>query len=387
MNEKKLHILQLPSIYIPHGGQFVRNQAQALQEKGLIVNVLANVGINLRGFRKKYFTLPYFSYISKEDGLEVYRLFTRIIPKLVKWNHIIWAKRTVRLFEKYIKKYGKPDIIHAHFALWGGYAAFLIKQKYGIPYIITEHFSIMSNLCEYSRNKFKNWETPYYSAAYSNADFITPVSKLQIPKIRTFLTKDVPISPVTNVINTDFFYYKERKNDAEKINFVTVNGFYFQKGYDILIPAFDTACKQNPNIELTVVGENFEKKEFQNTLWKKVKHKDKFHFTGELTSDGVRNELWKADCYLMPSRAEGQPQATLEALCTGLPMVCTNVIPDSVAVKENSIMIQMENIELMTEAILKMSDTYKNYDNKSISEHAVNICCKDTFCKEIMKVY
>jgi glycosyltransferase involved in cell wall biosynthesis len=345
------------------------------------------VSIALRTFKTKYFTLPFCSFECNEDGLLVYRLFTRVIPKLQKINHILWAKRTVKLFEKYQRRHGTPDIIHAHFALWGGYAAYLIKQKYGVPYVITEHFSIMSNLCDYSQKSFKNWQTPYYEKTYSNADFIAPVSKVQIPKIQTFLTKKAPIAPISNVINTDFFHYKERKNDTEKVSFVSINGFYIQKGYDILLPAFDNACEKNKNLEITIVGENFEQKEFQNTLWKNVKNKDKFHFTGELTAEGVRRELWNADCYIMPSRAEGQPQATLEALCTGLPMVCTEVVPDNVATKDNSIRIPVEDIEMMTDAILKLSATYKNYDGKAISEHIAGICSKNAFAESIIKVY
>ena len=382
-----MHILMLPSWYMPHGGQFVRNQAQALKEKGFTVNILANVQTALTLDKSKYFTFPFCSFVSEEDNLTVFRCYSRDLPKLSRINAKIWVKNTVKLFEKYLQEFGKPDIIHAHTANYGGYVAALIKKKYGIPYIITEHRSIMSYLCEHSRKSFENWHAPYYSRAYSNADYITPVSKLQIPKIKTFLTREVPIVPVTNVINTDFFHFKERKNNTEKIKFVTVNGFYFNKSYDILIPAFDAACDKNPNIAINVVGENFEKKEFLNKLWKNVKNKDKISFTGELTAEGVRNELWQADCYIMPSRAEGQPQATLEALCTGLPMVCTNVIPDNVATAENSIMIQMENIELMTEAILKLSDTYKNYNNKAISENAVNICGKEAFTKAIIDVY
>ena len=209
---KNMHILELPSWYMPHGGQFVRNQAQALKEKGLTVNVLANVEIGLTSDKLKYFTYSYRSHIGEEDDLTVFRHYLRKYPKFSEINAKQWIKSTVKLFDKYVQKFGKPDIIHAHTASYAGYVAALIKEKYGIPYIITEHLSIMSNLCEHSRKSFKSWQAPYYEKAYSNADYITPVSKLQIPKIKTFLTKKVRILPVTNVINTDFFHFKERKN-------------------------------------------------------------------------------------------------------------------------------------------------------------------------------
>ncbi|MCL2328487.1 MAG: glycosyltransferase [Bacteroidetes bacterium] len=383
-----MHILKLPSWYIPHGGKFVCNQAQVLNEKGLDVRVLANVSLAITEDKANYFTLPCKAFLSEEDDLQVFRHYVRDVPKLRKLNAKRWIASTVQLFEKYQKEFGNPDLIHAHSALWGGYAAYEIKKKYNIPYVITEHFSYLSLSCDYAKKQLKDWYTPYYEKSYSHADYIMPVSNQQIPKIKTFLTKEVPIKPITNVINTDFFFFKERVNgNTKKIQFVSVNGFYFYKGYDILIPAFDAACHENPNIYITIVGENFEQSEFQNTWWKQVKNKEKFRFTGKLTAEGVRAELWNADCYIIPSRSEGQPQATLEALCTGLPMVCTNVIPNNVATPENAIMVPVENIELMTEAILQLSDTYRNYDNKIISENAIAICSKDAFAQAIMEVY
>ncbi|MFX9385586.1 glycosyltransferase, partial [Acinetobacter baumannii] len=69
----------------------------------------------------------------------------------------------LRLFKEYIKKNGKPDVIHVHSLLNSGYLAFEIYKKYNIPYVITEHssafarglvpssvFSSLSNVVAYS---------------------------------------------------------------------------------------------------------------------------------------------------------------------------------------------------------------------------------------------
>ena len=47
----------------------------------------------------------------------------------------------VLLVRKYIRTYGRPDLIHAHFGTWAGYAARLVYKWYRIPYVITEHAS------------------------------------------------------------------------------------------------------------------------------------------------------------------------------------------------------------------------------------------------------
>ena len=382
---KKLHTLRLPSWYLPHGGQFVCNQAQILKEFGFDVNVLANVEISLSNDKLKYFTFPFKSKFCNEDGLLVYRHFFRCLPKATQLNAKLWAKNTLKLFEKYQKKFGKPDIIHVHSAIWGGYAAYLIKEKYNIPYIITEHRGRFGQSCDYAKNMFADWQTPLLEKAFSESSFIIPVSENLVPKIRTFLKKDVPIFSIPTVLNTDFFHYKKR-NISEKIRFVTTNGFYFVKGYDILIPAFDAACNKNSNIEISIVGENFDGKDLKK-IWKNVKNKDNFRFAGFQNTEGVRDELWQADIFVLASRIEAQPSAVLEALSTGLPMVCTTVVPKVVATDENSIVVPVENVDLLTNAIVEMAKNYQKYNGKNISEHIKLVAGKDAFAKQIIEIY
>ena len=126
---KKIHVLMIPSWYIPQGGQFCRNQALALCEKGVIANILANVSLSWKKYGLKAFRFPWKFYSSNEDGLIVFRFFSRSIPFLKKTNGILWSWQTLVMFDKYCKKYGKPDIIHVHSVLWGGYAAYLINKK------------------------------------------------------------------------------------------------------------------------------------------------------------------------------------------------------------------------------------------------------------------
>ena len=381
-----MYILELPSWHFPQGGGFVRSQAQILKEKGLIVDVLENASLAITTDKTKYFTLPYKAFLIEEDNLKFFRHYFRNLPKLPKINAERWIKSTVNLFEKYQKKFGKPDIIHAHSAIWGGYVAYLIKEKYNIPYIITEHRARFSQSCDYANSLFENWYTPLLEKAFSEASAIVPVADIIRPKIETFLTKKVPICSISNVLDTDYFYYREREI-TEKIKFVACNGFYFYKAYDILIPAFDAACDKNPNIEITIAGENFEQPEFRDILWKNVRNKDKFYFAGKLTAEGIRSELWKANVFIVPSRSESQSIATLEALSTGLPIVATSTIPKIMTTAENSLVVPVENIEAMTAAILEMSDNFHKYDGKSISEHIKSIAGKEAFAKAIIEIY
>lgn len=381
----KKHILILPSWYLPEGGDFSRIQAQILKENGFKGDILANVSISWRKYKLKTFTFQWRSFSSKEDGLLVFRKFSRRIPYLKALNGLIWSWQTVRMFEKYVKKNGNPDLIHVHSVLWGGYAAHLINKKSGIPYIITEHRGVFGENCEYAKKQFEKWQTPYMEKAFSNAIGIIPISTGLIPKIKSFLSKETPFHHITNVIETDFFHYKERVEESE-IKFVAVNGFMEVKAYDIMLPAFDKACEVVQNIKLRIVGENFNGKKFDK-LWSSIKNKDKFHFTGELDKHGVRNELWNANIFIISSRVESQSASTLEAMSTGLPIVCTSVIPSEMANKKTAIVAPIEDIEELTNAIIKMSTVFQQYDGKGISEYTKQIAGKEVIGSKLIALY
>lgn len=58
-------------------------------------------------------------------------------------EHVDYIHLGLSAFKKYIKKNGKPDIIHCHGRfLTGGLIGYSIHRKFGIPYVYTEHSTI-----------------------------------------------------------------------------------------------------------------------------------------------------------------------------------------------------------------------------------------------------
>lgn len=384
---QKLHILHLPSWYLPEGGQFCRNQVGELHKHGVNARVLANVNISL----KKYGFASGFKFrrgvfLSYEDDIQVFRHFHFSFPFFKKIDSRLWVKKTLEIFEKYVKKFGRPDVIHVHSVLWGGYAAKLIKDKYKIPYIITEHRGIFGMSCEWAENQFIEWQDPYMSDAYSHADLIIPVSENLIPKINSFLSSEVPFSVVSNMIDSEYFYYRERKKSDVEIRAVMVNGFNHAKAYDVLFPAADAALGMNADLTITIVGEDFFGEEFEK-LWSRVKHKDRIRFLGEIDQSGVRDALWDADFFIISSRVESQSVSVLEALSTGLPVVCTSVIPEQIANESNAVRVPVENVSALTDGILEMAEKFMTFDGREISDQIKTIADNKVVAQQLIKLY
>lgn len=384
-----MRVLELPSWYLPYGGQFVLHQAIALREQGVDVHILANVPLSVRrnswqllNFRR----FPLRAFFTEEHGIPMLRQYTRTLPKATIHNIRHWAEVTASLYEMYVSRYGHPDIIHVHSSTWGAYAAALIRRKWNIPYVVTEHRGMFGCKCQLSRDFFIPAFTPFFTEGFSNADCIIAVGDSLIPKIRSYLTRDVPVQVVSNIVDTDFFVPASEPKPHQPFRWISVNGFYSEKGYDILLPAFDKLCDSHADVCLTLVGENFEQTAFQRLL-AECRHKDRIRFTGELDRSGVLRELQAADAFVMSSRVEAQPVAILEALSCGLPVAGTEVIPTYTLPEDFGMRVPVENPELLADAMCKVMLSYSNYTPTDAHRHVVSIANKGVVAKQLIQIY
>lgn len=97
------------------------------------------------------------------------------------------------------------------------------------------------------------------------------------------------------------------------------------KGPDILLQAIALLKQQSLDIELTIVGDG----RYRHALEKQtceLQLAGQVTFRGQLTAgDQVRQELDRADLFVLPSRTEGLPRALIEAQARGLPCLAADV--------------------------------------------------------------
>ena len=81
------------------------------------------------------------------DGIHVYeciRITMSIphiyFPKLERW---VRQRQFLRVFRRYEKEQGMPDIVHAHIIRIAA-PAMILKRKYHLPVVITEHWTQMN---------------------------------------------------------------------------------------------------------------------------------------------------------------------------------------------------------------------------------------------------
>lgn len=324
-----MHILELPSFFAPHGGLFCLEQAKALQALGHEVRIVSIVELGVSRDREFYLAAPWREERKEIEGVEVFCTYMRAVPKAVRYNINRWVSLCEKAVDRYVRRFGKPDVLHAHCCKSAGLAAKAISQRLNIPYYISEHLS--SGLFE--RDFGKGWQKHKWlkdkmREAYEAASCVIPVSQELADDLAPYFGKDYRYQPVSNIVDTDFFAYREREPQADRpFRFccLAVADIY-GKGYDVLSEALQYLPA---NIELHIAGMGTDSK-----AMRKLFEDSRVFLYGHLDKVGVRDLLWKSDALVLPSRSEAQPLVILEALSTGIPVVSTESIPPSVRIPE-----------------------------------------------------
>lgn len=325
----KPHILVIPSWYAYAEGEaagvYFREQIFALKRAGYTVGVVAPVFFDLVNFvhaivNFKWSKRPLFGKnVAIENNVPVFRwhclnFLTFRIPLLRKLNVFLVKKNLAQLIELYIEKHGMPDLIHAHCIFWGGYAAKNASVKYQIPFIVTEHSS------NYGRRKIHSWRIPFLFSVLKRASGFFTVSDSLGANIQN--TGKINYEVISNVVDTDFFKLGPQKTHVDVKRFLAIAELKTYKGLHLLIQAFAQAFKGQEHIILEIGGEGRE----ENNL-KKLVHKlgmeKQIKFLGVLSRSQVRDALYRADAFVLPSDYETFGVVFIEAMATGLPVIAS----------------------------------------------------------------
>ncbi len=105
----------------------------------------------------------------------------------------------------------------------------------------------------------------------------------------------------------------------------------YQKNQENLIEVFAKLQSERPESVLLLVGEGEMKAELQQQV-EKLGIADKVIFYG--VTDKVEQLLWAMDIFVFPSRFEGLGIVAVEAQAAGLPVICSDGVPNEAVVSD-----------------------------------------------------
>lgn len=130
---------------------------------------------------------------------------------------------------------------------------------------------------------------------------------------------DLPLSAFVSAPRTKI----EIRGRARLVFIGTLAQMY--KAPDVLIDAVGGCVRDGVDLDLVMIGSGQHQDELQARA-ARLGVEDRVHFRGQVSSSAaVREELDRADLFVLPSRQEGLPRAIIEAMARALPCIGSTV--------------------------------------------------------------
>jgi glycosyltransferase involved in cell wall biosynthesis len=141
----------------------------------------------------------------------------------------------------------------------------------------------------------------------------------------------------------------------ESIVGVYVGGLVEVKGMKELAAAAEPLLNECERFQLVCIGDGPSRDRLV-TLASRVGREGAVVLPGRVVPEEIPRFLQAADFLVLPSYSEGMPQAVLEAMNCGLPIVATRVggVPEAVVDGQTGLLVEAKNVEQLRDALERM---------------------------------
>jgi glycosyltransferase involved in cell wall biosynthesis len=315
-----LHVLMLPSFYHtrqrPYSGPFFRDWATALMRAGVKVGMGYVEGRGLRSLSFRALKETHFqTTFGLEDGLPTVRL--EGWNTLAQWTAggLAWARLTQHVIREYMERQGRPDLIAAQSATWAGQAARRANRHWGLPYVITEVNT------GFGTGKVRGLRAAISRRAFARAEGVVAISENLRTRLRQLGgARYIEVIPCT--VDESYWTAPPTPRASAPFTFYAQAHLTPRKGFDILIRAFARRFRGEATVHLVIGGDGAMRNDLE-ALAESTGVQSQVSFLGAIPRDAVREAMWAANCFVLPSHAENFGVVLIEALSTGLPVIST----------------------------------------------------------------
>jgi len=364
-----LHVLVLPSWYDtadrPYDGTFFRDWAWSLQDVGVRVGVAYVEVRSLRRLSVPRLVETHFqTSIGEESGLSTVRL--RGWNTLAQWTPggFIWARLALQVIRTYCKRFGRPDIVAAKATLWAGHAARHARRRWGLPYAITEVDT------RFGTGNVRGWPAVISRRAFAEASSVIAISaNLQSRLSELCRTKKVDIVPCT--VDGTYWTLPPAPRGRRPFTFYAQAHLTPRKGFGLMLRAFANCFRGTAHVRLVIGGDGATRGDLE-ALAQALGVQEQVHFLGALPRDGVRDAMWSANCFVLPSFAENFGVVLIEALATGLPVISTRCGgPEDIVTPEVGVLLEPGDGKSLATAMVAVRDG-RDYDPQVLRAYSVS---------------
>jgi len=358
-----MHVLILPSWYFPPGspeiaGRMFHHLAKGLRDEGIEARILYS-DYSTKGpiFKKTTFVV--------EEEVPTWRTSQFFLPKGNSFLMNMWINKYVRDILNYIRKEGKPDVIHAQSYLAGSVCAALQKHI-NIPYIYTERLS------SFILGKIPKHHYPFLPGCFEKASAITCVSPGLLDYMQPHTQKSIRVVP--NFFDENIFHLDTDVKKYAAFTWVSVGEPAHVKGLDILLRSYATVKEKLKDVpmQLILIDQIPEKEELIK-LADSIGIGDQIVWTGLITQSEMAVILHNSHVLVSASRVETFGKAIIEAQACGLPVVATKTDGAVYIIRseQQGVLADPGSPESLMKAMGKVFTDYASYNAEHINTFTV----------------
>lgn len=268
------------------------------------------------------------------------------------WLRFVWPWRSKHYARKILDQV-KPDVVHiqSHIVIGRGLAR--EAKKRGIPVVATNHV-MAENILDFTTLP-PVLDKIFLKLAWDDAKRTFKIAKaVTTPTQRAadFLEQTTGVSGVIPVsCGLDASNYVADLSPRTKHRVLFVGRLTSEKHIDTL---FEAIARLRPelDIEVEIVGGGDQRNALEAQA-NELGLGDKVTFHGRVSDEELRQIYTRASVFAMPSIAELQSIATMEAMASGLPVVAADALalPHLVADDENGWLFEPKNPDALAEKL------------------------------------
>ncbi len=213
----------------------------------------------------------------------------------------------------------RPDVILAFFGIPSGLAGWAARRLAGVPYLVSLRGGDVPGFRPYDFALYHRLAAPLIRMIWREAAHVVANSAGLKALAQTF-DPATEISVIPNGVDLERYQPASRAWDPPHL--LLVGRLVHQKGVDLLLEAL-AGLEERP-WALTLVGDGPQRPELQAFV-ETHRLQERVRFASWLDGDDLVRAYQQANLFVFPSRHEGMPNAVLEAMAAGLPVVASRI--------------------------------------------------------------
>jgi len=269
----------------------------------------------------------------------------------------------------------KPDLVHVYY----GHKAVKYRRMLeasGIPWLVSFH----------GVDVVKFMDDPEYvkglKLVFEQAKIVMARSESLMERLRELGCPDKKLRLNRTPVPLQSIEFKERSSPADgKWRLLQACRLIPKKGLFTVLKALPKVVEFWPDLKYVLCGSGPDEERFREEMIK-AGLEDNVEIRGWVSQDELKEEFSKAQLFLHPSELtesedqEGVPNAMLEAMAAGLPVVATQHggIPEAVTSGKDGILVEEKDFDALADAIIKLTNDgallaeYSHQAKESVTE-------------------